>query len=285
MVKESDDERESSSRRKDQKSGFERFIPILLTISIIMAFAIGVLWEKVSNLEGGSGKTTTAAPTAAAQAQAQQPAQVQVTQDQIKKLFGMDLLKFGDDSKKILFVDIEDPSCPYCHIASGKNSELNSQAGDRFKLVADGGTYVAPVSEMRKMVNSGQASLVYIYTPGHGNGEMGMKSMYCAYEQGKFWEVHDLLYTNDGYNFLNNTIKNDKTKSQELADFLKSAADSGKLKSCIDSGKYDTRLTNDTQLASSLGVSGTPGFFVNTTNFAGAYSWADMKSAVDAALK
>lgn len=270
--------------KKVEKGIFEKLGPIFIVLSIVMAFVIGILWEKVSSLEGGGSKTaSTAAPTTAATAQ--QPAQVQVTMDQIKKLFGENIIKFGDANKKLLLVSVEDPSCPYCHIASGLDSQLNNQAGDRFKLVADGGTYVAPVPEMRKLVDSGQASLVYIYTPGHGNGEMGMKALYCAYDQGKFWEVHDLLYSDAGYNLMNNTIKNDKTKSQQLVDFLKTAVDTNKLKSCIDSGKYDSRLTSDTQLATSLGVQGTPGFFVNTTNFAGAYSWNDMKSAVDAALK
>jgi protein-disulfide isomerase len=38
-------------------------------------------------------------------------------------------------------------------------------------------------------------------------------------------------------------------------------------------------------LGQSLGVSGTPGFFVNDTNFAGAYSFTDMESIVTSALK
>ena len=118
--------------------------------------------------------------------------------------------------------------------------------------------------------------MVWLYTPGHGNGEMGTKALYCAFDAGKFWEAHDKLMTNKGYELLNNTIKNDKTKSQELVDFLGMQ----NLKDCLDSGKYDSRLAEDTQLASSLGVSGTPGFFVNETKFSGAYSWTDMKSTL-----
>ena len=56
------------------------------------------------------------------------------------------------------------------------------------------------------------------------------------------------------------------------------------IKNCIDSGKYDSKLIEDTKLASSIGINGTPGFFVNTTAFAGAYSYKDMESAVNAAL-
>jgi protein-disulfide isomerase len=114
---------------------------------------------------------------------------------------------------------------------------------------------------------------------------MGTRALYCAYEKGKFWEVHDLLMSNSGYTLLNDQVKNDKTKSGQLADFLKPAIDTNFMKSCLDSGKYDARITSDTALAAQYGAQGTPGFFVNTTNFAGAYSWTDMKSVVDAALK
>ncbi len=152
-------------------------------------------------------------------------------------------------------------------------------------MVADGGTYVAPVPEMKKLLDSGKASYAYIYSPGHGNGEMGTKAFYCAYDKNKFWEVHSKIMTNDGYNLLNNTVKNDKTKSQEIADFLKSVVDPVEMKKCLDSGKYDAQLQADTSLATSLGIQGTPGFLVNTTLYAGAYSYKDMETTVDSLLK
>ena len=263
----------------------ERFVPILLIASIALAFFVGVLWQKVSNLESG-GITGTQAPTdTTAVAQQQARDNPNVTIEQIKDLFKKELIKFGDEGRKVLFVEIADPSCPYCHVAAGKNPELNAQAGDRFKLVSDGGTYVAPVTEMKKLVDSGQASYVYIFQNGHGNGEMAQKAMYCAYDLGRFWEVHDLLMTNEGYNLINDVVKNDKTQSQTMADFLRSAVDSGRLKDCLDSGKYDDRIAEEMALAGSLGVGGTPGFFINTTNFAGAYGWDVMQPVVDEALK
>ena len=57
------------------------------------------------------------------------------------------------------------------------------------------------------------------------------------------------------------------------------------MKTCLDSGKYDSRLSTDESIASGLGINGTPGFYINTVNFAGAYSFKDMQSAVDQALK
>jgi protein-disulfide isomerase len=259
-------------------------LPALVILLIASSFAIGVLWTKVSYLEKGTPTTTAATGTQAQQGEAAAPAAT-IDIATVKGLFDKDLVKFGDNKKKVLFVEVGDPSCPYCHIASGRNPEINASAGDRFKLVADGGTYVAPVIEMKKLVDSGKAGFVYIYSNGHGNGEMGAKALFCAQEQDKYWPVHDLLYSKAGFDLLNNTVKNDKSQSGALADFLKGAADSGKLKSCLDNGKYDARITSDQALASSLGISGTPGFFVNTAIYRGAYSFTDMQPTVDAALK
>ncbi len=254
----------------------------LWSLLVICAFLIGSLYTKVQYLEKGS-KTT--AGTTPQQPSGQAPTQSTVSLDQVKDAFNKSAIKFGDLKRKVLFIEVADPSCPYCHVAVGLNPELNKQVGDRFTLVSDGGSYIAPVPEMKKLVDSGKAALAWIYTPGHGNGEMGTKAMYCAFEKGKFWEVHDLLMTSKGYDLLNNTIKNDKAKSGELAGFFKSVFDSAQMKSCLDSGKYDERLAEDVKLASGIGITGTPGYYVNETNFAGAYSWKDMETAVNESLK
>ena len=247
----------------------DKLVMVLMLVVVVMAFVMGAMWSKLQGL----GQAPQADQT---QQVAQAPAAPKVDIKTIKDLWGKNVIKFGDVNKKNLLVEVADPSCPYCHVAAGLNPELSSQMGPQFKLVADGGTYVSPVIEMKKLVDAGKAAMVWLYTPGHGNGEMGTKALYCANDEGKFWEAHDKLMTNKGYSLLNDTIKNDKTKSQELVDFLGMPG----LKDCLDSGKYDARLGEDTQIASSLGVSGTPGFFVNETNFAGAYSWTDMKSAL-----
>jgi len=114
---------------------------------------------------------------------------------------------------------------------------------------------------------------------------MGAKALYCANEKGKFWKVSDLLMTSAGYDLMNNVVKNDKAQAGKLADFLKSAINFTDMKSCLESGKYDTRLANDMVIAKDLGITGTPGFYVNDTNFAGAYSYKDMESVVASALK
>lgn len=252
--------------------------------AVIIAVAILISGGVIKIGSKGSAIGTNAPAASPVAQQPQQPTQPTVTLAQVKDAFNKAQIKFGDTNKKLVIIEAADPSCPYCSIAVGENPELNKQAGDRFKLVADGGTYVAPVPEIEKLVKDGSAAFAWVYTPGHGAGEMGTKAMYCAFEKGKFWEVHDLLMGAKGYDLLNNTIKNDKAKSGELAEFLAPVFDSATMKACLDSGKFDSRLQTDIALASGIGISGTPGFYLNTTNFSGAYNYTDMAATVKTAL-
>jgi protein-disulfide isomerase len=240
---------------------------------VILSFFLGSLTNKLATLKSGTAENPSQQAAAPQQA-------TTITIDKIKALFDGKNLTLGDKNSKNLFVEISDPSCPYCSIASGQNPELNKQAGSQFLTAADGGTYVPAVPEIKKLVDQGKAAFVYIYYPGHGSGELGAKALSCANEKGKFWEVHDKLMSDSGYNLLNNTIKNDLTKSQELADFLADTFDSATMKSCLDSGKYDARIAENTATANTLGINGTPGFIINTSVFTGAYSWKDMESSV-----
>ncbi len=266
---------------------------VLIGLSIfILGFLAGSMWMENTLLKKGvvtNGGTAAApaAPAAAAPAAAQQapPAPVKVSLDKIKELFKSENIMFGKKDSKVLFVEFSDPSCPFCHVASGKNPEINKQMGERFMLKADGGTYIAPVEEMKKLVDNGTAGYVWMYSNGHGNGELASQALYCAYEKGKFWEAHDLLMNNEGYKLVNDVVKNDKAQSGKIADFLKGAVDSNFMKSCLEGGKYAARITEDQALGRTLGVNGTPGFFINESNFAGAYSYTDLEATVQAALK
>lgn len=259
-----------------------KIVPALIILLVIASFFLGSMYTKVKMLEKGNTASKNTGDVAGQQAAEPSPKTFDIKQ--IKDVFNKSKIKLGDANSKLIFIEISDPSCPYCSIASGQNGQLNKQVGDRFTLVADGGTYVAPVPEMKKLVDAGKAAFAYIYTPGHGNGEMGMKALYCAFSENKFWQAEELLMSSGGYDLLNNTVKNDKTKSQDVATFLASVVDPVKMKNCIDTENYDKTLTDDIALAESLGVTGTPGFFVNTTAFAGAYNYKDMKAAVNAAL-
>ena len=252
---------------------------LLIVVIIIGAFFLGALVNKTSvSNENTATKTTQQAQNQNDDTQTAQPT---VSIENIKALFNdKSNIVIGDKNSKNLIVEISDPSCPYCHVAGGMDPELNKQVGGQFTLKSEGGTYTAPVPEIKKMVDEGKAAFVYLYANGHGAGEMAAKALYCAHDQGKFWAAHELIMSNAGYNLMNNVVKNDKTKSQELADFLSSAVDKTKLKQCLDSGKYDKKLADDMTTATSLNFQGTPDFYINTSNFVGAQNWTTMQSAL-----
>jgi protein-disulfide isomerase len=265
----------------------DKVVPLLVGAIIVAAFAVGYLYGKVSVYEklGTGGSQPTPSQQAAAPSQAQAPAAA-VSLEKVKTLFAdKSNIVFGDPNKKLLFVEFSDPSCPYCHVAAGKNGALNKQVGERFILKEDGGTYVAPVPEMKKLVDQGKAAYVWMFTPGHGSGELATQALYCAKEQNKFWEAHDILMSATGYTLLNETVQNDVKKANLMADALKNVLKASELQNCLESGKYVGRIKSDEALGREFGVNGTPGFFINDKAFAGAYSFTDMQSAVDVALK
>ena len=267
--------------------------PFLMPVSILLSamilsvgFIVGMN-NLGTNLKGSASGTGTTTTTGTTTPPPPTPAgtTTNVTLDQIRGLWDNSAaITMGDKNSNLLLVEFSDTSCPYCHIAGGKNPELNKSVGTQFTLVADGGTYVAPIPEFKKLVDEGKAGFAYVYATGHGNGKLGNAALFCARDQGKFWEAHDLLMNSSGYSLLNDTVKNDTANAGKLADFLKGVVDSSFMEDCLSSGKYTSNVDAGDQVASTFGVSGTPGMFVNTTNFAGAYSFTDMQSAVDAAL-
>lgn len=292
-------EKVSSEKNIVYPENKRNYTPVLMVLLLIASFLLGMLTTKVQYLE----KEKVLAATQATQnnqqqaAAPQQPPKVNVSIDMIKSLFNDKNIFFGDKNSKNLLVEVADPSCPYCHVATGLNPTLNPQMGPQFKMQVDGGTYIPPMPQMRELVNNGKAAFVYVYTNGHGAGEEATTALYCAHEQGKFWQVHDLLMNKEGFDFMNNNkLKFDPSQveiSQQgykkitnddlnnIVDFLKNTGvNTDQLRECLVSNKYVKKLAEDITTASNLGVSGTPGFFINTNDFLGAYSWKDMQSAV-----
>ncbi len=263
--------------REPRSSGPATLLVVLL---IVISFVAGYLFFKVKTLE----QTGTTATTTTPQNQTGKPTAT-VTLDQVKKLFANGFIHFGNTNSKLLIVEITDPSCPYCHLAGGLDPQLAKQDGPQFQYATDGGSYDPPVTELRKLVDSGKASLAFLYAPGHGNGALGMQALYCAFDQGKFWEAHDKLMSDAGYTLLNTTLQNDPKNIPQLVDFLSGAVDTNALTACLQSGKYAKALTRDTNLAPTLGYQGTPHFLLNTTMFPGAVDYSSMAPVVAAALK
>lgn len=90
----------------------------------------------------------------------------------------------------------------------------------------------------------------------------------CAGEQGRFWEMHDIIFERqDSYSSLNDESVKEPMKS--LAAELK--FDTNKFNTCLDDKKYLYRLNDDFADAEILGLQGTPTWFINRYKITGYY--------------
>ena len=100
------------------------------------------------------------------------------------------------------------------------------------------------------------------------------KASLAAHEQGKFWEMHDLLFANQK--------KLDRPALDGYAQQL--GLNAAKFKAAMDSDRFDKRIKADQALAASLGARGTPAFFVNGRQLRGAQPFARFKEIIDEEL-
>ena len=101
--------------------------------------------------------------------------------------------------------------------------------------------------------------------------EIAVQVALCAGEQGKFWDVHQMLYR------LQSRWSN---ASETLEALLKYTGELGLdnkiLEACVDSGKMKPLVKVDQEYARSLQVRSTPTLFVNNRRIVGAQSEADL---------
>lgn len=148
----------------------------------------------------------------------------------------------------LMFIDFE---CPYCRASFGPLQEALTQYGDAVYLVFK------------------HVPLLAI----HPRSVAASLAAQCAHEQGKFWEYHNTLFT-----------------TQDLTDIgLSQAAlthklDISKWSTCQKASTTEASLNKDLKDATTLGVRGTPTFFVNGTRVEGVKTSEEWKDIILKAL-
>jgi len=108
----------------------------------------------------------------------------------------------------------------------------------------------------------------------HPKAQKAAEAAQCAFEQGKFWEYHDMLYENQG--------------ELELADLKAYAValglDESAFNLCLDSDKYAHEVEKDVEDGKSYGVLGSPTFFINGRKVVGALPYATFQTIIDEEL-
>jgi protein-disulfide isomerase len=112
---------------------------------------------------------------------------------------------------------------------------------------------------------------------------LAAEASYCAGEENKFWEYHDIVFANPGANF-------------DMANLVAWAGsvglDTGSFRECMDERRYQARAQQDAEDGLALGVTGTPTFFLTysvdgvekTRVIQGAQPVGSFQREIDAAL-
>ncbi len=163
-----------------------------------------------------------------------------VFDDAVKISIAGDPVK-GSDKAKLTIVEFSDFQCPYCS-----------------KVVAD-------VKEVeRQFPNDVKVVFKQFPLDSHSDAEFGAEAALAAQAQGKFWEMHDLLYA--GFPDIS------KPRIQAYAKQLN--LDLTKFNADLTSHKYRARVQAEEKEGEAAGVAGTPTFFFNGKKFNGNFDVA-----------
>jgi len=111
--------------------------------------------------------------------------------------------------------------------------------------------------------------------PFHNNAKPAAEAALAANEQGKFWQMHEILFKNQ-----------QALTGPDLEKYAKEIGlDMTKFKAAMDSHKFAAQVEADMKQGSALGVSGTPAAFVNGHLVSGAVPVDEFKKIVEAELK
>lgn len=139
----------------------------------------------------------------------------------------------GNPAAEIAIVEFSDFQCPYC---------------ERFFIQTLPGL-------TDKYIKTGKVKLIYRDFPltaiGHQYAQKAAEAALCANDQNKFWQMHDKLFENQTDLSVDNLKK--------LVTDLLSAGD---FNNCLDSNKYEKAVLDDFDFGASIGVEGTPTFFI-----------------------
>ena len=121
-----------------------------------------------------------------------------------------------------------------------------------------------------------KVSLVFKHFPleMHPEAHLASQAAECARDQGKFWEYHDVLFANQS-DFKPETLPRYAAQlSLDIEIF----------QACLDSKKYAARVDSDLAQGALVGMSGTPGFYINGIPLAGAQPLPAFQQIIDGEL-
>lgn len=152
----------------------------------------------------------------------------------------------GNPMAKVTILEFSDFQCPYCALYA---------------------TQIYPQLD-EKYIKTGKVKYLFrpLVLPQHPQAQKATEAAECAGDQGKYWEMHDLLFAQQslwaGKAAAVNTFKG---FAQKLG------LEASPFQQCLDSGKYAGIPTENAADARRFGVTGTPTFIIGNRMLPGAY--------------
>lgn len=112
-------------------------------------------------------------------------------------------------------------------------------------------------------IQTEKVALVFAHLPNRGTDSMdAAHAAQCTNDQGKFWQFHNTLYSNQKF------IDSGWVSKENLKNYASqiSGLDIKQFNTCFDNEKYKSFVQKDIDLALSLGFRETPSFIVEYSN-------------------
>lgn len=157
------------------------------------------------------------------------------TSDRVKMTVGADWYTLGRDDAPITVVEFADYQCPFCR-----------------KFQSD-----AFVELKKNYIDTGRVRFVSRDLPldFHPNAPSAAVAARCAGDQGKFWEMRDMMLVGSA----------DLSPASLMKDGQQIKLDMTGFSACLNDKRHAVAIQNDVADASTLGIRGTPSFVVGKT--------------------
>lgn len=158
----------------------------------------------------------------------------------------------GPEDAKVTLVMITDFQCPFCKRVQPTLRALERRYGDDLRVVVK-----------------------HNPLPMHPRARAAALAAEAAHEQGKFWELHDLLYENS------RALSDDELRTWAE----KAGCNMSRFRTDLGKIALERRVDDDVELARTLGARGTPSFFINGRYLAGAQPESSFEKVIDEELE
>jgi Na+/H+ antiporter NhaA len=157
----------------------------------------------------------------------------------------------GPVGAPLTVVEYGDFECPYCGSAAHSISELRERFGDQLRYV------------FRHL------PLVDV----HPHAELAAEAAEAAAAQGKFWEMHDVLFNNHEQLLLEDLVGYAAGIGLDVEEFTRA----------LTQGRHEKHVRGDALGADASGAPGTPAFYINGKRYTGPWDTESLAAAIEAA--